>query len=1113
VSLLLALSGMVAGAAEPEPGLEFFETRIRPLLVERCVECHGAKKQKGGLRLDSRAAWQKGGDSGAVIVPGDPEGSLLIKAVRYSDKDLQMPPKRQLAADEIAALETWVKLGAPDPREVQVAARPKGVDMETGRKHWAFQPVADPEPPVLAEDQWSRQPIDRFVYARLQQAGLRPNVPADRRMLIRRATFDLTGLPPGPEDVDAFVNDTSPDAFAKVVDRLLASPHYGEHWARHWLDVARYSDTKGYVYAREEKQFVNAWPYRDWVVRALNDDMAYDRFLLLQLAADQVEPAGSPHLAAMGFLTLGRRFLGVTHDIFDDRIDVVTRTTQALSVACARCHDHKFDPIPTRDYYALYGVFQSCAEQVVPCAPPATDAAFLKELRAREDKFRTMMAQRREEQAARVRARVTDHLIAQLELEKYPEETFTQIIGPGDINPVIVRCWQNFLAEAGQHDPVFAVWHEFARLQPDAFASPAITATQGVNPLVARAFATAPATMREVCERYGALFADVETQWRALLTSDPAAKTFPDENAEALRRVLYGPDSPCSVPDEHLANNEWFFPTREVEELWKLQGEVDRWLVKSPEASAYATILVDRAKPASPRVFKRGNPLTKGEAVPRQFLQVLSGDPPQPFSNGSGRLELAQAITAPGNPLTARVIVNRVWMQHFGRGLVSTPSDFGMRAEPPSHPELLDWLARRFIDEGWSLKKLHRRILLSATYQQSSKVVSAQSSVLGGSTQTEHSAPGTEHSQLRGDYARSIEIDPGNRLLWRMQTHRLSFEETRDAWLAAADELDLRVGGKPVELFAAQNARRTLYARVDRERLSPVLRTFDFANPDLSIPQRNDTIVPQQALFGMNHPFLAARAKVLVKRTDDSKDNAERVRRLYASLYQRAPTTAEMQAALVFVQPEPATLAPREKPSAWQYGYGEWDESTGRMKSFTPLPHFNGTAWQGGAQWPDAKLGWAQLTATGGHAGNDRKHAVARRWVARLDGTYAITSPLVHEPEQGDGIRAFIGHSVRGLLRSTTLHHSTEALNVEAIPMSKGDTLDFVVDIRDGLNSDQFLWSAKITPVATGGAGGDPGAQSWDAQREFAGPPVTSLTPWQQLAQALMLTNEFVFVD
>ena len=1115
--LLLCLSSVVGGAAETETGLGFFESRIRPLLVGRCCECHGEKKQKGGLRLDSKAAWQKGGDSGAAIVPGDPAASLLIRAVRYTDEDLQMPPKRRLAPDEVAALEHWVKIGAPDPREGNAVVA-RGVDFEAGRKQWAFQPVGNPQPPKLAQDQWSRQDLDRFVLARLRQAGLQPSASADRRTLIRRATFDLTGLPPTSEEVDAFVRDTSPDAFAKVVDRLLASPHYGEHWARHWLDVARYSDTKGYVYAREERQFVNAWPYRDWVLRALNDDMAYDRFLLLQLAADQVEPEGSPHLAAMGFLTLGRRFLGVTHDIIDDRIDVVMRGTQGLTVACARCHDHKFDPISTRDYYALYGVFQSCAEQLVPCGGAGvTSVAFEKELRTREEKLREMTAKRREEQAARIRATATEHLVAQTELGKYPEETFTQIIGPNDINPVFVRRWQSFLAEADKrNDRIFAAWHEFAKLKTADFAKQSASVVQSlqqrsasaIHPRVAQAFATAPATMREVAERCGALFAEVEKQWRELLKADPSANALPEPDDEALRRVLYGPDSPCSVPDEHLANNEWFFPNAVTVELWKLQGEVDRWLIQSAEAPAHATILVDRAQPVTPRVFKRGNPLTKGEEVPRRFLQVLAGDQPKPFAKGSGRLELAQAIIAPTNPLTARVMVNRVWMQHFGRGLVATPSDFGSRADPPSHPELLDWLARRFMEDGWSLKKLHRRIMLSATYQQGSRIDDLRSAI------SDLPEAGSRGAEIRNPKSRIINpagVDPDNRLLWHMNTHRLSFEEMRDAWLAAAGELDLRIGGKPAELFASANTRRTLYALVDRERLPTVMRTFDFANPDLSIPQRNDTTVPQQALFGLNHPFVATRAKAVVRRIG-GEDDAARVRQLYSLLCQRAPTASELGTALAFVQAEPAPLVQHEQPHAWQYGCGELEETTGRLKNFTALPHFNGTAWQGGESWPDAKLGWAQLTAAGGHPGNDRKHAVARRWVAPQDGSYAITSTLVHEPAAGDGIRAFISHSGRGLLRSTALHHSTTALNLDAIPMSAGDTLDFIVDIRGGLNSDQFLWSPKITLVASSGSGGD-GAPPWDAQKDFAGPPVALLSQWQQLAQALMLANEFVFLD
>jgi hypothetical protein len=390
------------------------------------------------------------------------------------------------------------------------------------------------------------------------------------------------------------------------------------------------------------------------------------------------------------------------------------------------------------------------------------------------------------------------------------------------------------------------------------------------------------------------------------------------------------------------------------------------------------------------------------------------------------------------------------------------------------------------------LKKLHRRMMLTATYQQSS---------LGP----------TDRALL----GKAQERDPDNRLLWRMNTHRLSFEETRDGWLSATGELDRRPGGKPMELFAGQNLRRTLYALIDRERLNTTLCTFDFANPDLSISQRTDTIVPQQALFGLNHPFVAARAKALVRRVESfhPADNTAGVRQMYALLLQRPPTIAEIDAALAFLQPEVSPPSKPEKPNAWAYGYGEFDDAKGRLKSFTALPYFTGSAWQGGGAWPDAKLGWAQLTATGGHPGNDLKHAVARRWTAPKDGSYAITSSLQHEPAEGDGIRAFISHSGRGLLRSAKVHHSAEALNVEAIAMKAGETLDFVVDIAGGLNSDQFLWAPKIAAVGTGGTGADPESLMWDAHNEFKGPVVVTLNAWEQLAQALMLTNEFLFVD
>ncbi len=844
-------------------------------------------------------------------------------------------------------------------------------------EHWAFQPLK----PVKGTS------IDEFIQKKLAENGLKPSPPADARTLARRASFDLMGLPPERTDVP----------YEQFVDQLLASPHYGEQWARHWLDVARYSDTKGYVYAREEKSWVHATPYRDWVVRALNEDMPYDRFLLLQIAADQVVPPKSPDLVAMGFLTLGRRFLGVTHDIIDDRIDVVTRGTLGLTVACARCHDHKFDPIPTRDYYALYGVFQSSAEALVPAT-----AAENAELTALVKKNRDLITKRREEQMARTRTRSADYSKAVTELEKYPEQGFDQIIDEKDLNPFIVH------------------------------------------------------------------------RWKAWLEKHPGVE-LADEALKSL-------DSPAHVPDEHIANIEMFFPTGIITELWKSQGDVDRFLIKNNTTPAHATILVDRPLPSTPRVFTRGNPLTKGDEVPRQFLSTFGSQ--QPFKIGSGRLELAQAIIDPRNPLTARVMVNRIWQHHFGRGLVSTLSDFGKQGSPPSHPELLDWLAQRFIDSGWSVKTMHRHIMLSQTYQQSSQT--------------------------------SDPRDPDNRLLSRMNPHRLSFEEARDAWLAAAGRLNLRMGGRPDALFASSNTRRTLYALVDRENVPTAMRTFDFANPDLSIPQRTETTVPQQALFGLNHPFVVQQAKALVQKAAASKSDEARIRLIYAKLFQRSPTHDELAFAQRFVQADTTVvIAEADHTKSWQYGYGEWDEGTGRVKNFKPLPHFTGSAWQGDEAWPNEKLGWAQLTAEGGHPGNDRKHAVVRRWIAPAGGTYDLHSTLIHEPEVGDGIRAFVSHSRLGKLRSTTLLGSKADLNLDAIAFQTGDTFDFIVDIGNGLNSDQFLWPPKITPSVTAitGAGGDSPSDAWDARQDFSAQPKSQLNAWEQLVQVLMLSNEFMFVD
>ncbi|MEZ6043263.1 MAG: DUF1553 domain-containing protein [Planctomycetaceae bacterium] len=1105
----------------------FFETHVRPVLAGHCIQCHGPEKQSGGLRLDSAESIRRPGESGLpAVLPGDVAASHLIQAIRY-DGDVQMPPDGPLTRPQREALEAWVRTGAYWPsRQSPIASTAK----DAAKTHWAFQPIQVPPIPEISPElpggnklisaQFLQNPIDAFVADRLVKNGLQHSPLADRKTLIRRMSYAVTGLPPEIDEVEAFETDTAPDAIDRLIERLLGSDAYGEHWARKWLDIARYSDTKGYVYAREERFWVHAWSYRDWVVRSLNADLPYDRFLLLQIAADQVTDRTEGDLAAMGFLTLGRRFLGVQRDIYDDRIDVVTRGTMSLTVGCARCHDHKYDPIPTADYYSLYGVFASCRERIVPLADQPMDDAFTTELNARLKKLNDTLQERRRTTSERIRKRIGDYLKAQFELEKYPEEGFDQVISTSDLLPSFVRRWQSFLRHTKQtNDPVFTAWHAWLELDSqrgDSSADPAqrLTLPEHTNSLVADAFTPQPTSREDMIERYAGLFRKIDQQWLELLEqpreqNQPAPISLPNPEAEAIRTVLYGIESPCVVPDEPVVHTEYDFDSGTCNELWKLQGEVDRWVINANKPVPYAVILEDRAVPTTPRIFRRGNPAQKGDDVPRQFLQLLSGKDRQPFQDGSGRFELAQAIIDPQNPLTARVIVNRVWAQYFGQGLVSTPGDFGTRANPPSHPELLDWLANWFIQEGWSLKKLHRLILSSGTFQQTSTGPTDKDAV---------------NAALRKD--------PANQLLWHMNSHRLSFEEMRDSMLMASGRLDRTSGGKPVNLFTAPYpVRRTLYGLIDRQFLPGTLRMFDFANPDLHIPQRSDTTVPQQALYLMNHPSTIEHARSLASRvtsmqkaaggdTDPNNqgasESAANVRQLYRLALQRDPSQQQLTEAVEFLTQSPADSSdgPPKTAKDWSYGYGRYDEVTQRAADFKPLPHFTGTAWQGGAAWPDPKLGWVQLTATGGHPGNDRQHASIRRWTAPRAMSIQIQSQAVHEAAPGDGIRVFVVSSRHGLLQTAILHQKTANLNCEPLSVEADETIDFICDIGDVLNSDQHFWRIQLHEVgASSEAIAKNQGEQWNSETDFTHDTIQSLSPLEQLAQVLLCSNEFLFVD
>jgi mono/diheme cytochrome c family protein/cytochrome c553 len=747
---------------------EFFEVKVRPVLAAHCQECHGAEKHKGGLRLDGRGAMLKGGETGAVVVPGKPDASPLIEAIRY-EGDVQMPPKGKLKDQEIAALTDWVKRGAPWPdarpilsartvpvpkpaatQSISEATHPVALSAKD-RAFWSFQPVQNPlPPPVKDKDKaWARSPIDRFILAKLDENGLSPAPAVAKPTLIRRASFDLIGLPPTPEEVDAFVADDAPDAFARVVDRLLASPHYGERWGRYWLDVARYGEDQAHSF--QPRLYPNGFRYRDWLVRALNRDMPYDQFIIEQIAGDLLEgPERLDRLAAPGFFACGPVYYGDSrkYDQYADRIDTLTRGFLGLTVACARCHDHKYDPIPTTDYYALAGVFSSTEYVEAPAAPKEQIEAY--------DKAQAAIQAKDKEIAAFLKA-------------------------------------------------------EADRLK------------------------------QKVAK-------DQLKQFERTLAAEPKTK------------------------------------------LSKLRTELERLKKNAPPKYPVIHTLGDASRPADVPVLIRGNLETPGAKAPRRFLTILGGDQ-SPFQHGSGRLELARAIASPDNPLTARVMVNRIWQHHFGRGLVASSSNFGALGEPPSHPELLDWLAHRFVASGWSLKALHREVLLSAVYQQSSRP----------------SAEGTKK-------------DPGNVFLWRMNRRRLDVEAWRDAMLAVAGRLDTTLGGPSVSLDEPGNHRRTVYAAISRHDLAWMLRLFDFPDPNITSGGRVETTVPLQELFVLNSEFMAASARDVTTRlmadSRTSRDDDARIRQAYLLLYGRAATDRERKLGLQYLRAsEPAGTT---SPSRWE---------------------------------------------------------------------------------------------------------------------------------------------------------------------------------------------------
>jgi hypothetical protein len=922
---VLFLACSLAAQTPNAASVDFFETKIRPILANNCYSCH-TQSQLGDLRLDSSEAMLKGGSRGAAVVPGDPDKSLLISAVRQTNPDLKMPMGGKLKPAEVDDLVAWVKAGAVWPKSaapIAASTSAKYVIAPERKKFWSLVPLAYPAAPSVKDTKWPKTNLDRFVLANLEAQGMKPVGPASRHDLIRRATLDLTGLPPTPEETAAFEKDNSPDAFAKVVDRLLASPHYGERWGRIWLDVARYGEDdyrslnpnpKGY------RPYPNAFAYRDWVIQAFNDDLPYDQFVKAQLAGDLMDPkVRYKMLPATGFLGLGPWYYDngsneVTRaDERHDRVDAVTRGFLGLTVACARCHNHKYDPIPQTDYYSLAGVFFNTIYEEYPNAPQKVVSEYLK-LEDDLDKKQKILQEENQNQSTQLsRAlmlQITNYLQGVYEVSGKPKKEMAQVVEARKLDYELLDRWIRYMVKPTDKYKNKEAWQAMMK--------------KGGSPEEAKKLAE---KFQEEAVQVMLDKTDIDAQNKVIADKDiegtkPKKRTDKpsnfvsnkDFNPGSWLRLLSLPEDQTNFYTEiyqrELKDNEdpnammaaggrqgnpgvllfrgWGLQTRIGAEaqarLKSMQDDVDAARKKLEPHFPFLHGVKDSETPVNIPLAIRGNPENLGEEVPRHFLSMFSEGDPAPIQKGSGRLEIADDIV--NQPITMRVFVNRIWKGHFDTGIVDTPSNFGQMGERPSNPALLEYLASSFVKSGLSVKSLHRQIMLSSVYQ------------LG----------------VQNDEA-NFAKDSGNRSYWRFNRRRLDAEQLRDSILTVSGNLDDAVGGPSEELTPA-NKRRTVYGKVSRYKLDTYLQTFDFPAPNISAEKRFTTTVPLQRLFLMNSDFMQIEAEELAKRVAAEPDNRARIRKAYQLAYTRDPSESEIKLGLEYLHTEPLAEYEENKKKA-----------------------------------------------------------------------------------------------------------------------------------------------------------------------------------------------------
>ncbi len=941
---------LIAAAAPllAAPSSEFFETKVRPILATQCYACHSTVPM-GGLRMDSRAALLKGGATGPALVPGDPEKSLLIRAVRQTEA-LKMPKGGRLAKAEIDTLVEWIRDGAIWPDSGVAVTKTKDFITPERRKFWSFVPLAKPAVPTPRDAAWAKTDIDRFILARLEKENLKPAKAASRRVWLRRAALDLTGLPPTYEETQSFEKDLTPTAYAKVVDRLLASPQYGERWGRLWLDVARYGEDD-YRSLDPMRRGYNPYPfaylYRDWVIKAFNDDLPYDQFIKAQLAADQMDEAVRARmLPALGFLGLGPWYydngsVEITHaDERNDRVDAVSRGFLGLTAACARCHDHKYDPISQKDYYALAGVFGNAVYHEYPMVPKGVVEEYKKLDKRIENKQKLMgefMRAESKQLAETLALQSSRYLQAVWRVQGEPKDTVAKVVDEGKLDFELFDRWLKFAAKPPKFYLYLTAWQsmiksggtaseakkladQFQQLLLDVlFESKELKeendiikakALEGTKPKKRANLPNEFVTNDDFCPGCGLVLKSLAVEKSNLLIDvferdladgfDPA-QSFEDEIPGLLSFRKWGLERQLSAERRAYID--------------ALRTDIEALKKALPPHYPYVHGVEEAAKPANLQLNLRGNPLMLGDEVPRGFLSVLG--PSKPFEKGSGRVELVDEIIR--QPITTRVIVNRIWKAHFGTGLVDTPSNFGVAGERPSNPELLEHLAQLFVANGRSIKKLHREIMLSTAYRLGNELLAA-----------------------------NFEKDPANRLYWRFDRHRMDAEQIRDSLLHVSGALDPKMGGPSVDL-GGTSSRRTVYGKVSRFKLNEYLQLFDFPSPGMSAEKRFTTSVPLQRLFLMNSPFVQQQAELLARRVAAEPDQKARIVKAYSLVFGRTPTLPEIETGVAYLKTEPIkeyderreAKAKAEKepaPKAPEKPADKPDEQTDGKKDEKPLP-------------------------------------------------------------------------------------------------------------------------------------------------------------------------------